>query len=86
MIPFFIFVPNSIYMNLSKFSLSEGHDHIQLDHLLKILGLVSSGGEAHQVIEEQMVHVNGEIELRKRKKLRPGDVVQFDSNSVSIEQ
>ena len=73
-------------MNSLKFSLSEGHDHIQLDHLLKILGLVSSGGEAHQVIEEQMVQVNGEIELRKRKKLKPGDVVQFESNSVSIEE
>ena len=73
-------------MNSLKFSLSEGHDHIQLDHLLKILGLVASGGEAHQVIEEGMVQVNDEVELRKRKKLRPGDVIKFESNSVIIEE
>lgn len=71
-------------MNALSFSLSDGHDHIQLDHLLKILGLVSSGGEAHQVIEEGLVSVNDEVELRKRKKLRSGDAVVFETNSVII--
>mgnify|MGYP002628061367 FL=1 len=72
-------------MTKQKFSLTEGYDHIQLDHLLKILGIVSSGGEAHQVIEEGLVKVNSDVELRKRKKLRPGDTIQFETTSVTIE-
>ncbi|HAH60170.1 MAG: RNA-binding S4 domain-containing protein [Lentimicrobium sp.] len=61
-----------------------GSDHIQLNQLLKLLNLVESGGEANQVILAGEVMVNGSIELRKRKKLYPGDRVEYDRKSIKI--
>lgn len=61
------------------------HDFIELYKLLKIMQLVSSGGEGKQVIDEQMVTVNGEIETQRRKKLRKGDIVEFNDEKVKVE-
>ena len=61
-----------------------GRTHITLNNLLKLLQLVSSGGEANVRITEREVAVNGEIELQKRKKLRPGDVIRFQKNTITI--
>lgn len=63
----------------------EGHEYIQLNQLLKLLNLVETGGEANQCITEGLVKVNGATELQKRKKLRPGDIVEFENNVVKIE-
>lgn len=60
------------------------HEYIQLNQLLKLLGLVESGGEANQRIVDGEVIVNKEIEYQKRKKLRPGDVVVFQRKSIVI--
>ncbi len=67
-----------------KFSLQPGHDYIQLNQLLKLLGLVESGGEANQVITDGEVLVNNNPETQKRKKLRVGDVVLFNSQEINI--
>ncbi|MBW6491336.1 MAG: RNA-binding S4 domain-containing protein [Lentimicrobium sp.] len=60
------------------------HNHIQLNQLLKLLNLVESGGEANQVITVGLAIVNGKTELQKRKKLFPGDRVEFDGKVVEI--
>lgn len=60
------------------------HEFIPLDKLLKVAGLVASGGEAHTFITEGLVNVNGTTEWQKRKKLRTGDVVEFDGHRVEI--
>lgn len=60
------------------------HDYIQLNQLLKLLGLVETGGEANQRIVEGEILVNQAIEYQKRKKLRPGDVVKFNKISITI--
>lgn len=62
----------------------KGQDHITLDKLLKHLGLVETGGEAHIRIVDGEVMVNGEVELQKRKKLRAGDFVEYDEQEVRI--
>lgn len=67
-----------------KFNLQPGHDHIQLNQLLKLLGLVETGGEANQVIVDGEVKVNGITETQKRKKLRPGDTVRWKNVTVEI--
>lgn len=51
-------------------------DYIELNKLLKAEGLCSSGGEANAAVTEGLVKVNGETESRKRRKLRPGDIVE----------
>jgi len=60
------------------------HEYIQLNQLLKLLGLVDTGGEANQRIVDGEIKVNNEIEYQKRKKLRKGDTVLFDRKQIKI--
>jgi ribosome-associated protein len=53
------------------------HEPVELYKILKFEGLVGSGGEAKQVIANGYVIVNGQVELRKRKKTMSGDVIEF---------
>jgi ribosome-associated protein len=55
----------------------EGQEYIELNHLLKVLTLVNSGGEANMFISNGEVVVNDVVELRKRNKIRAGFVVRF---------
>ncbi len=61
-----------------------GHEFITLNNLLKVLNLVGTGGEANIRIEIGEVKVNGVVETQKRKKLRPGDVVNFQKAVITI--
>lgn len=58
---------------------------IKLDALLKFANLVSSGGEAKLRIAEGEVLVNGEACTMRGKKLRPGDRVTLDGETVEID-
>ena len=57
---------------------------IELYKILKIEGMVSSGGAAKIEIAEGNVLVNGAVETRKRKKIVSGDIIQFESEKVHI--
>ena len=59
-------------------------EFIELDALLKFANLVSSGGEAKIRIAEGEVQVNGAPCLMRGKKLRPGDTVTLDGETVAI--
>ena len=52
-------------------------EYIRLQDLMKLADMVSSGGEAKQLIQDGQVRVNGEICLQRGRKLRPGDVVTY---------
>ena len=71
-------------MDKSVFKITKG-DYITLQDLLKFENLVSSGGEAKAVINDGMVKVNGEIETRRGKNLRAGDVVVFLEDEVEVQ-
>lgn len=58
---------------------------IELYKILKLEGMVSSGGEAKSVISEGQVLVNGKVEIRKRKKIVSGDVVEFGEEKIRIQ-
>ena len=60
-------------------------DYIKLDSFLKMINAVSSGGEAKIVISEGDVAVNGEVELRRGRKLYPGDSVVLGARTFSVE-
>ncbi len=62
----------------------EKHDFIELNKLLKITQLASSGGEANQLITEGHIMVNGQLEKQKRKKIRHGDLVEFNGQTVKV--
>ena len=57
---------------------------VELYKILKMENLVASGGEAKFVIADGLVTVNGDIETRKRKKIFPGDVVEFAGNKLQV--
>jgi len=57
---------------------------IELYKILKIEGMVSSGGAAKIEITEGNVLVNGAVETRKRKKIVSGDVIEFESEKIHI--
>lgn len=63
----------------------EGREFIELNKLLKVLGLVGTGGEANQRIEQGEVVVNDAVETQKRKKLRAGDKVLFQQQTITIQ-
>jgi ribosome-associated protein len=56
----------------------------ELHKILKFEGLVASGGEAKQVIDNGLVSVNGEVETRKRKKIVAGDSIVFNETTLEI--
>jgi ribosome-associated protein len=60
------------------------NEYIELNKLLKVLNLVENGGEAHFHIDSGKVKVNGVVEKQRRKKLRPGDVVLFNKETIVI--
>ena len=62
----------------------ETDEYIKLGQLLKKAGLVSSGVEAKEVITKGLVKVNGEEDLRRGRKLYPGDVVFYDGEEVKV--
>ena len=62
----------------------EGHEFIPLDQLLKLLRVVESGGQAHDVISQGMVMRDGEVETRKRAKMRAGDSITFMNYHITI--
>jgi ribosome-associated protein len=61
-----------------------GKEFIELNKLLKILGLVESGGQANLFITEGQVTVDGEVETAKRKKMRAGAVIHFMENEITV--
>ena len=60
-------------------------EFIKLDSLLKLSGLVMTGGQAKMEILDGNVFVNGEECLMRGKKIRKGDKVEFDGVLVEIE-
>lgn len=60
-------------------------EFIKLGQALKAAGLVESGVEAKEVIQEGLVMVNGEVDTRRGRKLYAGDQVVFDGEEIKIE-
>ena len=59
--------------------------YIKLDSFLKAVNAASSGGEAKFIIMDGKVLVNGEIELRRGRKLYPGDRMEVGGNVYMVE-
>jgi len=59
-------------------------DFIPMIQLLKATNLVQTGGEAQIVVDEGEVKYNGQVDYRKRLKVRPGDVVEFNGETIKV--
>lgn len=60
-------------------------EFIKLDSLLKLSGIIDSGGLAKELIQDGQVYVNGEICLQRGKKIRVKDKVEFDQYLIEVE-
>ena len=72
-------------LNRIIFTLREGYEFIPLIDLLKATNVVYSGSEAQEVVTAGMVLRNGEVELRKRAKITPGEVIVFQNYEIIVE-
>nr|WP_326127187.1 RNA-binding S4 domain-containing protein [uncultured Oscillibacter sp.] len=59
-------------------------EFIKLQDLLKFAGLVETGGEAKERIQNGEVRVGGEVCLQRGKKIRPGDDVLFGGDHYTV--
>jgi ribosome-associated protein len=59
-------------------------EHIALDALLKATGLAGSGGIAKQMITGAQVQVDGEVELRRGRKTRAGQIVEVPGARIHV--
>ncbi|MBC7426306.1 MAG: RNA-binding S4 domain-containing protein [Bacteroidia bacterium] len=58
--------------------------YIELIKLLKFIGIASDGADAKNLVEQNMVFSNGVPELRKRYKVRVGDVITCGDHTITI--
>lgn len=59
-------------------------EYIELQQLLKIESYISSGGEAKYFLADNKVYVNNELETRRGRKLRVGDIVRIEKDEYLI--
>ena len=59
-------------------------EYIELNQLLKVCGLAVSGGEGGAIVTEGNVGVDGQVELRKRCKIRAGQTVQLGDVRIAV--
>lgn len=62
----------------------EDSEFIALCDLMKIVDMAPSGAHAKHFIADGLVKVDGETELRKRCKIRSGQIVEFEGESVKV--
>ncbi|MCH5303937.1 MAG: RNA-binding S4 domain-containing protein [Ruminococcus sp.] len=69
-------------MNREKIKV-EG-EFIKLQDILKFSGLCMTGGHAKIVVQNGEIKVNGEVCTMRGKKLRTGDVVEYDGKEIEV--
>lgn len=58
--------------------------YIELYKLIKVMDLVDSGSEAKQLIEHGVVLRNGEVETRKRAKIKAGETITIGDVTIEV--
>ncbi|MCM1399562.1 MAG: RNA-binding S4 domain-containing protein [Clostridium sp.] len=66
--------------------LREGEEFIKLGQALKATGIVDSGIDAKEIIQQGLVLVDGEVEVRRGRKLYDGAEVCYDEEKISIQK
>lgn len=68
---------------MKEFQLNDS-EFIPLCDLMKITDLTNSGAEAKHIIAEGKVKVDGQVELRKRCKIRSGQIIEYKGEKVKV--
>ena len=59
-------------------------EYIELIKLLKVTGIAETGGMAKALVEDKQVLYNGQIDTRKRLKVRKGDIIEVLDQKITI--
>jgi ribosome-associated protein len=59
-------------------------DYVELNQLLKLVGLCDSGGAGKALVADGAVKVDGQTELRKTCKIRAGRVVRIGDFEIRV--
>lgn len=59
-------------------------DYIKLGQALKVAGLVESGVDAKYAIQDGLIKVNDEVDVRRGRKLYEGDYFEFEGHKVKV--
>jgi len=62
----------------------ENSEFVELNRLLKFAGSCESGGISKAMIAQGRVKVDGQVEMRKRCKIRSGQIVEFQGNKILV--
>ena len=62
----------------------DGHDFVELHQLLKLVGVVDSGGAGKHLVASGAVEVDGVVELRKTCKVRAGQVARVEDVEIVV--
>lgn len=62
----------------------DGRDYVELNNLLKLTGMCPSGGVAKMVIAAGEVAVDGQIETRKRCKIKAGQFIEYSGQKIHV--
>ncbi len=71
-------------MNIIEFTLEPDRNYVELNQLLKLVGLCDSGGMGKAIVASGSVRVNGEVELRKTCKITPGTKVHIEDYEIQV--
>ncbi len=69
---------------MEKINFTLTTDYIHLIQLLKATNILPSGGIGKMVVEDGLVKYNGEVDYRKRLKVRKGDIIEFDNFQIYV--
>lgn len=69
-------------MKVIEFTLE--HDYVELNQLLKLVGLCGSGGMGKAIVASGIVRVNGQVEFRKTCKIVAGSIVQIEDHEIHV--
>jgi ribosome-associated protein len=61
-----------------------GRKYIELNTFIKMNGLAATGGQAKILIRSEKISLNGTLEVRNKKKLYDGDVVEYDGKKYVV--
>lgn len=74
------------WLKMEKMEIIIKDDFIKLGQAMKLAGLSGSGVDAKFVIQDGQVKVNGETDIRRGKKLYPGDNFEFEGTLVTVKK
>lgn len=69
---------------MRQLSFQLDRDHVELNQLLKLVGLCDSGGAGKALVASGEVYVDGQRELRKTCKIHAGQTVRLDDVEIRV--